>query len=114
MKLNITVLSNDIDKSKEFARFIMNSEEIESITETKDELKLVSNPIKCTAMKVGNLSRGLRHNKFYIDSKTTITDEQLNTLILAKILPVFLSKSLYSLKISNPVEYVDFDKFIIK
>ena len=112
MRMLVTVLSDDLIKAKEFANFLMSSESDINKRDTKYEMSIYSNRIHCRALTPKQLSRGMRHNKFYIDSKTDISDEIYNSLIMAKILPIFLGKSSLHLKIENPIEVVDFDSYL--
>lgn len=112
MQMLITVLSDDIVKAKEFANFLMSSENIFNIKDTKDEMSIYSNRIHCRVLTPKQLSRGMRHNKFYIDSNTTIPEEIYHTLIMPKVLPVFLGKTILKLEIKNPIEVIDFDEYI--
>ncbi len=112
MKMLLTVLSDDIEKAKEFAKFLMSSDSITNVRDLKNEMTIDSNRIHCRVLTPKQLSRGMRHNKFYIDTNTAIQDEIFNTLIRAKILPVFLGRSIINLKIENPIEFVDFDEYL--
>ena len=108
--ITITVLSDDIDKSKRFARYLAGDTFFETVRETKEELLLKHNDTIIRTFKPNMGQRGFRHNKLYVDSASPSVVEMTLEMFWYKILPLYLPNGRVRLEIKKPVEFLDFDK----
>lgn len=110
--ITITVLSDDIEKSKRFARHLSGEVLFETVTDSREELVLKHKETLIRVIKPNVGQRGYRHTKLFVDSASPNAVEMTLEMFHYKVLPLFFPR--FKLEIKKPVEYLDFDKEIEK
>ena len=105
----ITVISDDIEKSKEFAKYLAGNDLFKIELETKDKVILRDGHTTIQAITATNEHRGCRHHKIYVDKKSPVAIHLVDKVFRCKLLPIFSPLARYQLEVKNQIEYLNFD-----
>lgn len=111
MKVIITVLSDNVDKSKNFVRFLVGeSSGFKRELENRTELVLSNGMVDIRTMHCNEAQRGHRHSKLYVDSNSPKAVEMALSMFNHNLRPIYLPNPRFSIEIKNDIEFLDFEK----
>ena len=114
MRIIINVMSDDLEKSKAFVRYLMNLDNNNKfkIKDTKYELIVECENIICKTVKCTENYRGNKYHKLYVDNQSVLDEDVFYNTFKFNNVALRLPNGVRGLYFADQIEYISFNDYI--